>query len=97
MLHFPPGVKSQTTATTLNPSTLKPKAKDACFSRMSAIFLAGDKKTYMFSSDKLWILDKHLALEKGPIYVEKVFKGIKSVDAAFRRNDGKTVLFSGDR
>ena len=39
-------------------------------------------------------MNKKLQVLLGPIHVRKIFKGVKSVDAAFRRQDGSTVLFS---
>eukprot|EP00795_Rhopilema_esculentum_P009292 gene9292-16988_t len=67
-----------------------------CFNRMDAAFLGNDKRTYFFNSDKLYILKKTLGIEKGPILVSKLFKGVLSVDAAFKRqHDRNTIIFSG--
>ena len=69
-----------------------------CFNRMDAAFLGNDKRTYVFNSDKLYILKKTLGIEKGPILVSKLFKGVLSVDAAFKRQyDRNTIIFSGKR
>ena len=52
----------------------------------------------MFNGDKLYILSKKLGVEKGPIHVSKMFKGVDKVDAAFKRQmDGSTILLSGKR
>eukprot|EP00794_Sanderia_malayensis_P009338 gene9338-10323_t len=91
------GVKDPTNPTVSGKTTLKPPVEKPheCFSRVTAIFLAANKKTYMFNAAKLWILDGNLAVEKGPISVDRVFKGMKTVDAAFQRDDGNSLLFSG--
>ena len=64
-----------------------------CLGKVSAAFLSADKRVYIFSRKKLFILKKTLGIEVGPISIGKIFKGVKSVDAAFRRHDGNTVLF----
>ena len=61
------------------------------------MFLGADKKTYVFSKRKLFIFSKSLSIDQGPIAIWKIFKGVKSVDAAFTRHDGKTVLFSSGK
>ncbi len=78
-------------------ATVSPQHKE-CFSKVGAVFLGNDKKTYVFNSDKLFILKKGLGIEKGPIPVSKIFKGVQKVDAAFKRQrEQDTVLFSGKK
>ncbi|XP_065066313.1 interstitial collagenase-like [Rhopilema esculentum] len=64
-----------------------------CLGKVSASFLSAEKHVYIFSRKKLFILKKTLGIKVGPVSIGKIFKGVKSVDAAFRRHDGNTVLF----
>ena len=70
-----------------------------CFSKITGLFLGNDKRTYMFNRDKLYILKANtLGIEKGPIHVSTLFKGVQKVDAAFKRQtDGATIVLSGKR
>nr|UUA79708.1 matrix metalloproteinase 17-1 [Nemopilema nomurai] len=85
------------TATTPKIPAVTIKPYDArCFSKMGAVFLGNDKRTYVFNSDKLYILKTTLGIDKGPILVSDVFIGALSVDAAFKRqSDRSTIIFSG--
>ena len=67
---------------------------EKCLGNITAAFVGADKAVYLFSNKHLYILNKNLGLNIGPIAVWKVFKGVKSVDAAFQRHDGNTVLFT---
>ena len=53
----------------------------------------------MFNGEKLYILKAGiLGVEKGPIHVSSVFKGVEKVDAVFKRQtDSSTVIFSGKK
>ena len=79
--------KPQPTVTSIPPS-------GKCLEKISAAFVGANKLVYMFSNNRLFVLDKNLRLLLGPVSVWKLFKGVKSVDAAFQRHDGNTVLFS---
>ena len=96
---FISGGKVQTTAKGLNTDQVTQKpSSDKCFSKMGAVFLGNDKRTYVFNSDKLFILSKNLGIEKGPLHVSKYFKNVPTVDAAFKRqSDKNTILISGKK
>eukprot|EP00794_Sanderia_malayensis_P009339 gene9339-10324_t len=92
------GSRAKPTVKIPDQKTIKPaKPYDPkCFSKVGGVFLGNDKKTYIFNNDKLFILKKGLGIEKGPIPVSKLFKGVDKVDAAFKRQSDKhTILFSG--
>ena len=74
-------------------ATAKPPAKK-CLQKITAAFTGTNKLTYFFSNNLVLVLNKNLQVILGPIRIGKIFKGVKSVDAAFRRQDGNTVLFS---
>ena len=53
--------------------------------------------TYIINNDKVYKLSKKLIIEEGPIELKKVFPGLTSVDAAYRRTDGRLVFFKDTR
>ena len=86
-----------------NPETRPPKAtmrppEKGCTNRIQAAILGKDKKTYVINRDKVYVLGLNLGIDQGPLPLENYFKGLKFVDAAFRRQiDQKTVLFNKDK
>lgn len=88
-------VTGPTTTTTVAPGvTLPPIPR--CIDSFKAVFLhPASQKTYIMNGDKVYILGKLLGLEKGPFEVKSIFSDTKTVDAAYVKNNGNIVVFSG--
>lgn len=80
----------------MRPLTTKRPVSQNCIRDITAAFMASNKLVYVFIDRHLFVLRPNGGIIVGPISVWKIFKGVKSVDAAFRRHDDKTVLFRND-
>ena len=78
------------------PFTSAPEPR-ICLDRIKAAFLGGDKKVYVFNDDKLFVLDKSLNIERGPVPIGDAFHGLTKVDAATKIESGELVFFHGDK
>ena len=78
------------------PITSKPKPP-VCLNRIKAAFLGSDKKVYVFNDDKLYVLGKFLTIERGPVPIGDVFRGVTKVDAAMKIESGELIFFHGDK
>ena len=60
--------------------------KAAFYDRISRV-------TYIINNDKVYKLNSELVIVAGPLELRKVFPGIESADAVYKRTDGRIVFF----
>ncbi|XP_057298329.1 matrix metalloproteinase-2-like [Hydractinia symbiolongicarpus] len=77
--------------------TTKEIQNGGCPGVFKAVFL--DKKsgkTYIVNNDKVFILNKSLKLEKGPVHLNTLFPGLDRIDAVYRLNE-KLIFFKDSK
>ena len=92
-----PGIRNQSDKNFV-PGTQAPVKPNFCLTRIQTGFTNKDGRMYVINGAKTYIFDPQLIPEKGPILTSKLFGGLDSIDAIFRRQwDGRVVALSGKK
>ena len=93
-----PRTNTQAPVTARPKPTRAPYLPDACTTSFDTFFMDAARRTYAFKGQYYWVIGRYAGLESGPHKIISRWRELrKPVDAAFTRNDGRTVFFIGSQ